>query len=58
MTDVHDNDEFPDTELGGLTRRTFFAVTRLPPICPGIRIPFRTRAGVALAPMEPGARTL
>ena len=31
---------------------------RLLPICPGIRIPLNTRAGKALAPIEPGARTL
>ena len=31
---------------------------RLLPIWPGIRIPLKTRAGKALAPIEPGARTL
>ena len=33
-------------------------MTRLPPIRPGIRMPLKTRAGSALAPIEPGARTL
>ncbi len=33
-------------------------MTRLAPICPGILIPLKTRAGKALAPIEPGARTL
>ena len=33
-------------------------MTRLLPIWPGIRIPLKTRAGKALAPIEPGARTL
>ena len=33
-------------------------VTRLPPIRPGILTPLKTRAGSALAPIEPGARTL
>ena len=33
-------------------------MTRLPPIWPGIFIPLKTRAGQALAPIEPGARTL
>jgi len=33
-------------------------VTRLPPIRPGIFMPLNTRAGSALAPIEPGARTL
>jgi hypothetical protein len=35
-----------------------FWVMRLLPIWPGIRIPLKTRAGKALAPIEPGARTL
>ncbi len=33
-------------------------MTRLPPIRPGIFVPLNTRAGSALAPIEPGARTL
>ena len=33
-------------------------MTRLPPIRPGIFTPLNTRAGSALAPIEPGARTL
>src|SRR5215208_956687 len=33
-------------------------VTRLPPMRPGIFTPLKTRAGSALAPIEPGARTL
>ena len=33
-------------------------VTRRAPIWPGIRMPLNTRAGSALAPIEPGARTL
>ena len=33
-------------------------MTRLLPIWPGIFIPLKTRAGKALAPIEPGARTL
>ena len=33
-------------------------MTRLPPMRPGIFMPLKTRAGSALAPTEPGARTL
>ena len=33
-------------------------MTRRLPIWPGMRLPFITREGVALAPIEPGARTL
>ena len=33
-------------------------MTRPPPIRPGILVPLKTRAGSALAPIEPGARTL
>ena len=33
-------------------------MTRLPPMRPGILTPLNTRAGSALAPIEPGARTL
>ena len=33
-------------------------MTRLPPMRPGIFMPLNTRAGSALAPIEPGARTL
>ena len=35
-----------------------FWVTRLLPIWPGPRMPLKTRAGYAAAPIEPGARTL
>src|SRR5579863_6093022 len=34
----------------------FIAVTRAWPICPAMRVPFRTRPGVVPEPMEPGAR--
>ena len=33
-------------------------MTRLPPIRPAIRMPLKTRDGVAEAPIEPGLRTL
>ena len=33
-------------------------MTRLLPIWPGPRMPLKTRAGYAAAPIEPGARTL
>ena len=36
--------------------RRLRVVTRSPPIWPAIRVPLNTRAGVAQAPMEPGAR--
>src|SRR5579883_1896481 len=35
----------------------FFVVTRRAPMCPAMRIPLKTRPGVVVAPIEPGARS-